>query len=386
MAIFVSLLFAFVACDTTTEPGGNNGGNNTNPGDSIPNEKDTISTEDPSVNVASADFTSMIIYKADPVAYIFPSFGQFHFQGLTNNATYNPQTGETIGTGLMVEITQAFSYTENNLPLATEFTPFELTADNYIKEIFSGATGGVAIYEIVDGVLNEENYLSTRDFRVTLEIGETSVTFKVECTIEGEDFVFTFEGAPMLADISGFWREAKDEGAKFEGAESYAVAQVIYYGETGILPVNIIEVVLLSQDQTSFADFFCYGSLDNIENVYGTFNVATEHTEGSMAKGPGLYMSEDGAIAYPSFIARNYSQTGADYYFVEGGSLTIEENKISFDLTSLNGSKITANYSGAIEVLSYREAYPNGAPKKAIAKKSAVKAPLFEVAPYYILF
>jgi len=386
MAIFVSLLFAFVACDPTTEPGGNNGGNNTNPGDSIPNENDTTSTEDPSVDVASADFTSMIIYKADPMTYIFPSLGQFHFQGLTNGATYDPETGACAGNGLLLQVNQAISYVENNLPKSGDYTPFELTSDGYIKEIFQGATGSIAIYQITDGVLDQKNYLSTRDFKVNIKISDTSVKFAVECKVDGEDLVFAFEGAPMLANLSSFWREAKDEGAKFEGAESYAQAEVIYYGETGVLPVNVIEVVLLSQDQTSFANFYCYGSLDNVKNVYGTFKVAAEHTVGTMAKGPGLYVSEEGAYAYPSFIARNYSQNGADYYFVDGGSLTIEEGKISFDLTSLNGSKITTNYAGNISIKSYQEAYPDGALKKAPAKKGAVETSLFEVAPYYILF
>ena len=370
MAILVSLAMAFTACETNPNGGENPGGNDT--------------TVTPNAEVT--ELTGMIIYKAEPIAYIFPSFSQFHFQGLTNDATYDPNTGDCAGNGLLVEVTQAFSYTENNLPLSTEFTPFELTADNYIKEIFPGATGGVAIYEIVDGVLNEDSYLSTRDFKITLEIGKTSVKFNVECTVEGEEFVFSFDGTPLLADISKFWLEAKDEGAKFEGAETYAQAEVIYYGETGILPVNVIEVVLLSQDQTSFANFYCYGSLENIQNVYGTFTVATEHEVGTMAKCPGLYLTEDGGYAYPSFVARNYSQSGADYYFINAGSLTIEEGKISFDLSSLNGSKFTTNYTGNIVVKSYKEAYPNGAPKKAVVKESAIKTPSFEVAPYNLLF
>ena len=363
MAIMVSLAMLFTACEPQTENPGEN------PGENSGNNTEVV------------EFSGMIIYKAEPIAYMFPSFNMYHFQGLTNGATYNPQTGECSGNGLLVEVTQAFSYTENNLPMAQEYRPFELTAENYIKEIYSGATGGVAIYEIVDGVLNEESFLSTRDFLVKLKIGETAVDFDVECNVEGETFAFSFDGAPMLADISNFWLEAKDEGAKCESAETYAQAEVIYYGETGIFPVNVIEVVLLSEDQSSFANFYCYGSLDDVKNVYGTFNVATEHTVGTMAKSPGLYMSKDGSYAYPSFVARNYSSNGADYYFVNGGSLTIEEGKISFNLTSLNGSKFTTEYTGKITLKSYKEAYPNNAPKKVVVKKDAIKSQSYEIAP-----
>jgi hypothetical protein len=370
MAILVSLAMAFTACEKNPIGGETPGGN------------DTTATP----NAEVTELTGMIIYKAEPIAYIFPSFNQFHFQGLTNGATYDPSTGDCSGSGLLVEVTQAFSYVENNLPLSTEFTPFEMTADNYIKEIFPGATGGVAIYEIANGVLDEKTFLSTRDFKVKLEIGKTSVKFTVECNVEGEEYLFSFDGTPLLADISKFWREAKDEGPKFEGAETYAQAEVIYYGETGIFPVNVIEVVLLSEDQTSFANFYCYGSLNDIKNVYGTFNVATEHKEGTMAKCPGLYLTEEGGYAYPSFVARNYSQSGADYYFVNAGSLTIEEGKISFDLSSLNGSKFTTNYTGNIAVKSYKEAYPNGAQKRAVVKQNAIKSQTFEVAPYNLLF
>ncbi len=362
MAIMVSLAMLFTACEkpqggTPDDP--EQGGNNAD----------------------AIECTGMIIYKAEPIAYLFPSFNVFHFQGLTNGATYNPQNGDCTGNGLLVEVNQAFSYTENNLPLTQEYRPYELTSDNYIKEVFPGATGGVAIYEIVDGVLNESDALMTRDFTIKLEIGKTSVKFNVVCNVDGEEFVFSFEGEPMLADISKFWREAKDEGAKCDATETYAQAEVIYYGETGIFPVNVIEVVLLSQDQTAFSNFYCYGSLDNVKNVYGTFNVATEHTVGTMAKSPGFYMTDEGSVAYPSFIVRNYSQKGGDYYFVNDGSLTIEEGKISFNLTSLNGSKFTTEYTGKIAVKSYKEAYPNGAPRKTVVKEDAIKGKSYEIAP-----
>lgn len=367
MAMFVSLLFAFTACETTTKP------------DDKP-EEDGINTEN------ATEFTSMIIYDAGPAAAIFPSFNMFHFQGLTESATYNPETGDCTGSGFLVELNQAFSYAENSMPTCKNYTPFELTADNYIKEVFVGASGSLSIYEVSNGELDENNPLSTRQFKAQLVADGNTVKFVVEGNFDGEVHTFVFEGTPMVINLSDFWRDAKDEGAKFEGTENYAQAEVIYYGKTGVLPVNVIEVVLLSKDQTSFANFYCYGSLDNIENVYGTFNVSAEHTVGTMAKGPGLFVGEDGAYAYPSFVARNYSQNGADYYFVDGGSLTIEEGKISFDLTSLNGSKIKTNYVGNIAIKSYQEAYPNGAPKKAPAKKNIVKKQLFEVAPYSILF
>ena len=130
---------------------------------------------------------------------------------------------------------------------------------------------------------------------------------------------------------------------------------------------------MISKDNTSFADFICYGSLENVDNVYGEYTVDVKHVEGKMAKSAGAEINE--GYVFPSFIARNYdAQRGeGDYYLVDGGSLTIAEDKISFDLVSENGSTIKSTYTGKITVKSYDEAY--GAPQSRVASlKKAIKA------------
>ena len=162
----------------------------------------------------------------------------------------------------------------------------------------------------------------------------------MEGTFNGEKRTFYFEGQPQLYDKSGFVRDVESEGPKCEKKETYASADVIYYGETGILPLNVIEIVLFNANKTAFANLYCYGSLDEVENVYGKYTVSSKHEVGTMAKGPGIYVAEGEAYAYPSFLARNYSETSADYYVVESGSISIEEKELFFHPYLLHRSKL----------------------------------------------
>jgi hypothetical protein len=348
LAILVSLTFSFTSCEPT--------------GTGDENEQ-TVKLE---IDTTGAlNFHSMIFYNYGPVTPIFPSLVYYYFQGFTGDVTYNPETGQATGNGYLMQINQACSYHENSFPLANTYTPFELTPDNVIKELFEGATGQILVYEVIDGVIQESTPLDSRNFKAQI-IGDTeNLTFAVEGQFGEDRFVFTFNGVPTILDFSNYTCEAHDEGKLFNGEEKYAKAEIVYYGETGVLPVNVIEIILVNAQNTGFANFYCYGSLANIENVYGTFKVAAKHEEATMAKGPGISMTE--AVAFPSFIARNYSSNGADFYFVKDGSLTVEEGKISFDLTSVNGSKITTNFEGEIDIKSYEEAYGQNAPKKAAA-------------------
>ena len=92
----------------------------------------------------------------------------------------------------------------------------------------------------------------------------------MEGTFNGEKRTFYFEGQPQLYDKSGFVRDVESEGPKCEKKETYASADVIYYGETGILPLNVIEIVLVNANNTAFANLYCYGSLDEVEKTFGT--------------------------------------------------------------------------------------------------------------------
>ncbi len=363
LALFVII---FSACEPNSDP------------DQKPNVEDKIDIDVESATI----FTSALFYNYGPqAAVIFPSFSCFYFQGLSGDVTYDPKTSKCTGNGYLVQINQAFAFVENCMPITKDYAPFELTSDGYIKELFPGASGDVFVFEVVDGVYDENQALSTRDFKAQIIENNGVVKFALEGTFNGEKRTFYFEGQPQLYDKSGFVRDVESEGPKCEKKETYVSADVIYYGETGILPLNVIEIVLVNANNTAFANLYCYGSLDEVENVYGKYTVSSKHEVGTMAKGPGIYVAEGEAYAYPSFLARNYSETSADYYVVESGSISIEEGKISFDLTSLNGSKLTTVYEGKINVKPYEA---DQAPKKAPAVKNVLNATTYKFAPYII--
>jgi len=347
MAVIVSLSMIFTSCE---------GQPSENKGDKL------------EINVENAEVAAnMRVYYEGCLSPYFPNFAQFAFEAYTGDVVYDIEEGSLTGTGLVVQLLQAVSYEVDYFPTCTKYSPFEIV-NNEVGEIFEGGAVGVQIIEIQNG--QQAGSLQTQDFKAQLIASGDKMIWALEGNFDGEILTFKFEGTPQHVVGGAFSKEGIEPTSKYDGEETYAQAEVIYYGDINLLPVNIIEVVLISQDNTSFADFICYGSLENVDNVYGEYTVDVKHVEGKMAKSAGAEINE--GYVFPSFIARNYdAQRGeGDYYLVDGGSLTIAEDKISFDLVSENGSTIKSTYTGKITVKSYDEAYQ--APQaKAPAFKSA---------------
>lgn len=343
MAMFVSLLMVFTACDTKT-----------------PEDKPEVDLE----NAEAAN--ALTIYYEGVLSPYFPNFAQFSYEAYTGSVVYDPKSGKLEGSGLVIQLLQVVSYEENYCPTAKKYSPFEIV-NNQVAEIFDGGAVGVQIIEIENGQQTGTN-LATQVFKAGYTGTADNMVWYLEGDFDGEKRTFKFEGEPTIYVGGGFSKDGVESTNKYNGEETYANAEVIYYGDTEMLPVNVIEVVLLSQDNTAFADLICYGSLDNIENVYGKYTVDVKHEVGKMAKSAGVNKKE--GYVFPSFIVRNYSQNGGDYYLVDGGTLTIEDGKISFDLVSEGGSTFKTTYTGKISIKSYDEAYQ--APQaKAPAFKSA---------------
>lgn len=354
MAMFVSLIFAFTACEK--QPEGPNGEN--------PSEEPGINTEN------AEEVADLRIYYQSVISQYFPNLAQFAFEAYTGTVTYDFETKKLSGDGLVVQLLQAVTFDDNYFPTATKYSPFELEGNN-VADVFDGGAIGVQIVEVQNGEI--VGSMDTREFTVQCSGDINNYEYVLEANFDGETLVFKYEGQPEVVASIAFTKEDLEPTTQYTGEEVYAEAEVIYYGDVNLLPVNLIEVVLINNDRTSFANFICYGSLDDITNVYGTFKVDNKHHVGTMAKSPGVNLDAEQAYVLPSFIARNYSTNSADYYLPESGSLNISENEISFDLVSENGSKITTKFNGKISVKSYDEAY--GAPQARVAAvKKAIKA------------
>lgn len=359
MAIVVAFALIFTACEKA-ETGKNDKNENKT------ENKITIDT------IGATYCYAMTIYNNGPIAPQFPGLSEFYYEAYTEGVVYDPESGDLEGNGLVVIVSQLVDYVNGNISKNQKIVPF-VAENGAVTEVFPGGAVALTVYVVEDGAIVNAESVSTANFTAQFIGDDKKMTFAVEGNFDGGRLVYVFKGAPKTLNYSPFLKEDV-EGDVFEGEEKYAQAEIIYYGkESAIYPLNVIEVVLIDAKQTAFADFYCYGSLDDEKNVYGTFKVADEHAVATMAKSPGFYVDQEGAYAYPSFIARNYTNNGADYYLVNGGSITIEKGKISFDLTSLNGSKITSNYEGNFEVLSYEEAYPSNAPQAKLPSLKNVK-------------
>lgn len=354
-AAILSFAIIFTACEPQTQQGG----------------EGTIDTTNAEV------VNAMSIYNQGPADYRFPSFRQFAYEGYTGTVNYDPHTKALEGDGYVIQISQALSFIKDNeMPAATSFVPFELT-DNGVAEVFSGGAVAIQYFVIEDGKINQEP-VYTYDFKV--EIIKNSIA--IEGNFNGEVKTFVFEGTPTLYNDSPYTLGGSESTNVVNTTVDFEQAQVVYYGAYAqpLLPYNIIEVVLVGKNQTTLADFYCYGSLDNEKNVYGTFTVSNEVKVGAAAPSAGSYIADDNNVyPSPSFVVlNNNSQTGGDNYYVTGGTITIEEGAISFDLTTLNGSRIKSNYTAEFEVADYKSVY-----ERAPRAKAPVAKPVNEMKPLH---
>lgn len=347
MAVCVSLAMFFSACD---QQGGGK--------ENSKLEIDTIGAE-----YASA----MTIYNEGILADFYPGLAIYAYEGYTGTVEYD---GHTLsGDGLVFQLMNAVSFSDKNAPIATSYIPMEAEGEN-ITNIFPGGALPLSVISVVDGVATDQN-VST-DFKVQI-LNPTSdkMIFAVEGNFEGEKMTFVFEGNPTIKG-GAFTTEDVETEEVFNGDVEFTSAEIVYFGDQELLDVNPIEVILISKDNTTFADFYCYGSLDDPKNVYGTYEVSNEYKVGTMTRSYGVNLKN--GYVFPSFITRNFdAQTeSGDYYLVDGGSLTIEDGKISFKLKTLNGSNINAVFEGKISLKSADEVY--GAPQaRARAMKNVKK-------------
>lgn len=328
----------------------------------------TINTE--GAEVASA----MTIYEEGPVDYRFPSLRQYTFEAYTGTVNYDPIADEITGTGIVFQLSQALSFTEANTPLATGYTPFEIV-NNMVSEVYSGGAVALQFFVIEDGEIRQEVSDYTYDFKAEVLQGDDKMTFAIEGNFADGRKVFLFEGTPTIFVASPYTTEDVEPDDVFNGDVKYTKAQVIYYGNTDnpFLPLNLIEINLVDDNFETLADIFCYGSLEDETNVYGTFKVNSKHEEGAAAQSPGLFVDEDGqAYPSPSFVVLNEY----DYYLVQDGEITIEEGKITFDITSLNGSQISTTFEGNLDVVSVKDFNAPRANAPALKKAKRIATPL----------
>ena len=326
---------------------------------------------------------AMSIYNQGPVDYKFPSFRQFMYEGYTGTVNYDPKTNALEGSGYVIQIAQALSFIKDNeMPATTSFVPFELTEDDGVEEVFSGGAVAIQYFVIENGKIKQDP-VYTYDFKV-----ETiKNSFAIEGNFNGEVKTFVFEGTPTLYNDSPYTMQDVESTNVVNTTANFAQAQVIYYGTDAqpLLPFNVIEVVLVDKTMSTLANFYCYGSLDSEKNVYGTFTISNEVKVGSAAPSAGFYIAEDNnAYPSPSFIVlNNDAQTGAgDYYLVNGGTISIAEDAISFDLTTLNGSNIKSIYTGKIELTSYKSVYGAPQAKAPVAKQANELKPFHKVVKF----
>ncbi len=313
----------------------------------------------------SIELTKTDIYSMGITDYLLPNIQLFLFSSATGNLD-NTTTDEITGSGYGFDIIFSSYVNEFYCPITKQEkasnTSLEEAMENpnliepgkCVMEIYKFENG-----EIIE-TINIENF--TLSFEPNTSLKE--IKYKIETTINNENVTFTFNGKPNIYDYltEGELKHSEIEPNKITQNIDFPKSEITYGCTTAFYQNTLNTIEISFESDEWFADFICYGSPENKKDVYGTYTLSKEHNIGTASPSPGAYVIyEDGekyTYIFPSAMVRfNYTTQQEEYFMIKNGSITIEENKIHFDITSYNGSNISGSYEGKLDIMSEDERY-----------------------------
>ena len=304
--------------------------------------------------------------------YFLPNIQLFYLSSNSGNLNFSDETNKITGSGYGFDITFLSYVNEQGCPITKQ----EIIPNISFEEAFEDPSlmePGKCVIDLVRIENGEVEKINVENITLSFEPNSTfkEMEYRIETTINGENTTFIFKGKPEITDVS-FTK------LQHEGIEPKAINKNIIFVENEITydcatsfcqnTLNTIEIDIESEEYLAY--FICYGSPKNKKDIYGTYTFSKEHNVGTASQSPGGSIEyEDGEKFYeifPSAIARFNSTTYEEEFFIiKDGSITIEENKIYFNVTTYGGSNISGSYEGKLDIQSEQERYGSDfTPKK----------------------
>ena len=332
----------------------------------------------------SIALTRTDMYSFGIIDYYLPNIHFFAGSCISEGLSINYETTEISGSGYGIDFVLSSYVNEAGFPITTQQNQSYISFDEAISDFnINPGECAINIWKIENGEVIDSLEIDDLEISFDKNSNWENAEYHIKVTTKDESLSFSFKGKVTKEDLSfaEIQKENIEPVQKINENITFLINEIDYDCELYICQdkLNAISVFLLSE--TDLGYFMCYGSPENKSNIYGTYTIATEHNVGTASKSPGaeIYIDEDGTFLspFPSIISRYNAETDEEEFFlIQDGSITIEENKILFNVTTQNGSKISGTYSGELDVMSEAERCGENkeyAPKKAQIKNNFTK-------------
>ena len=336
---------------------------------------------DPEKEKNTITLTATHMFSFGIMDYYLPNIQIFAGSCASGSLEINDQTAETSGSGYGIDFILASYVNEAEFPITTQQSQNDISLNEAFENlIIDPGKCAVNIWKIENGEIVDS--LEVKDLEITFDKNSNweNAEFHIDVTTKDESITFTFKGKVTKEDVSltETQKNGIEPNKKINENITFLENEIDYDCELFIYQDKLNAISVFMTSEKYLALFICYGSPENKSDIYGTYTIATEHNVGTASKSPGagIYTDEDGTFTdpFPSAIAHFNDETYEENYFlVQDGSITIEENKIQFSVTTQNGSKISGTYSGELDIMSEAERYGVFAPQKAPKKNKSLK-------------
>lgn len=342
----------FVSCEGQ-ENGENNNGNNNNGGGNGGNDTEAVA-----VKLSSGvNYGNMFNHYSNLVRLIVT----------TDSVNYNIRTGKVTGTGKYYTIDIMAEVGDKSFPKAGEYKvpeagALEVPAGSLRPEMIENGMALVSFtdgtnaygcyeYEVKDGKVTNTMVATKGSVKIAGDATKCTLSFSFDLT-DGKDATGSanckFEGAaPAISD------KAVDASKYFESEAADPQTEFVFNQQsvTAIAGANGTDMemyeIYLYGDNNLFGLIGVY--IAPGENKYIKYDVTHEVRSGAAPRTKGAREENGKLMVGAPYIGIKGASGGLEkVWFIDGGTLDVKENGITFDLVTYKGTTIKAKYTGPV--------------------------------------
>lgn len=353
----ICMAIGFTACGE--EEGPDQDGNNNNQGGNNNNDTTVVAETEAMKLATGTDFGNQFNHYSNLVRLIFTS----------DSVNYNIKTGKITGTGKYYTIdVMAEADSKSHFPKAGTYSVakdedisypagtgirLELLENGAVLQKFTYENTNYGCYEytVENDKVVATKFAKTGQIKITGDATKCNVEFAFEFS-DDKDNVTTaggkYEGAaPKITNKAvdaskNFEQEDADPQTEFVFNKQY-VTTIAGGNGTGMEQYEIF----LEGDDNLFGIFAVY--IASGENKYIKYTVTHKIYSGAASRSKGAYKEGDKLMVGSPYLGYRGASGGmSQIWFVDGGTLDVKENGITFDLVTYKGTKIKAKYEGKV--------------------------------------
>lgn len=217
----------------------------------------------------------------------------------------------------------------------------------------SGRLFGTYVVEIVDGEESAGYSVNEGSIKISGDASAANIT----ATLKGfddnnvtKDFSFAFKGAVEMEsqpiDASSQFKTEKEEDVVDKTIEFNKVS-CVNYGDYSKFGLNLLLLTMTSADGYE-CQFYLNAPLD-VKQSFGTYTIT--HKLAPYTGDRSVGVDQEGYVIPPVIgIPDKDGQGLKSAWFIDGGTVVMNEDGVSFDVVSYYGSKFKGSYKGEVTI------------------------------------